>query len=109
MNEQVREIYLILSDCDKESSTKCAKYSCDMCMAQRLYEEGYRKIPQNGAVLTEKENVLWLDFVKGQKSKAYQEIIEYVEQKDNKAGKYSIYSKLLEELREKFTNEKQTK
>lgn len=30
------------------------------------------------------------------------EIISFVEEKDKKAGKYSIYSKLLQELKEKF-------
>ena len=103
MKKEILDIFEILYNCTKYA--KCGELNCDSCQAEILYKQGYRKVEKGGAVLTKEQNKLFLEYIKKQRQEELHNIISFIEEKDKKAGKYSIYSKLLEELKEKFGNE----
>lgn len=120
---------LALSECIKK---KCEypHYEGVTCIAEHqaetLYEQGYRKLPKDSVVLKIKEiedtcnKCHWVtDYkllkyheeaviklceqeVKQARKETAKEIISFIESKDKIGGKYSIYTKLLQELKEKY-------
>lgn len=112
-----------------EPTCECCKHkkSCIRYRyAERLYNAGYRKLPEDSVVLKIKEledtcnKCHWVtDYkilkyheeeviklceqeVKQARKEIAKEIISFIESKDKIGDKYSIYTKLLQELKEKY-------
>lgn len=109
----------------KEREKRCQAYM----FAKRAVEQGYRKISEGAVVLTREKyqdlqeykniaeqrkfNIDYanvelrrLEFeLKQVHKETAEEIISFIESKDKKGGKYSIYTKLLQELKEKYNLE----
>lgn len=78
--------------------------------ARFYYEQGCRIINKDSVVLSMEEwECLHNDYAKAlynarqqARKETAKEIISFIESKDKKCGKYSIYTKLLQELKEKY-------
>ena len=93
-----------------EPTCECCKHkkSCIRYRyAERLYNAGYRKGEVTSYTATingmyiDQINQLGYRMSKMRKETA-KEIISFIESKDKIGGKYSIYAKLLQELKEKY-------
>lgn len=123
--EQIREIAKVMCLFCKEMTEEKDCERGKECFDWRLkearfyYQQGCRIINKDSVVLTKKEYevlkvkakekhwlktciAVWENAKIDASEETAKEIISFIESKDKKCGKYSIYTKLLQELKEKY-------